>query len=86
MTVAINIINKVKWLDDASQTIKLCEGFVEEGRMNGNILTPTVAIMPSKLIAVAINPFIGECVLKSNPPMAPTKPNNGNNIIQGKAS
>lgn len=43
-TVATNIINKVTWLEELSQTIKLYLGFEEEGNMKGNILTPTVAI------------------------------------------
>ena len=52
MAEAINMINKVNSLEEESHTIKLIFGLSEEGRINGNILNPTVAIIPMILIAL----------------------------------
>ncbi len=45
--VAASMINNVNWLDELSQTSKLWFGLLDEGKIKGNMLTPTVAIMPN---------------------------------------
>jgi hypothetical protein len=55
ITVAINIMNKVRWLEEASHTSRLMSGWREEGRIKGNMLTPTVAIMPAILSELMTN-------------------------------
>src|SRR5699024_1318058 len=45
IAVAINITHSVLWLDDASHTVKLCAGWLLLGRIIGNIVKPTVAMM-----------------------------------------
>src|SRR5947209_2291762 len=32
-----SMMNSVTWLDEESQTVRLCCGFSDEGRMNGNM-------------------------------------------------
>src|SRR5690625_2811195 len=44
-TVAISIIHSVRWLEEASQTVKLWLGWLLLGSSMGNKLTPTVAII-----------------------------------------
>ena len=41
ITVTTSMMNRVKWLEDASHTVRLDLGSSEEGRMKGNIETPT---------------------------------------------
>src|SRR5256885_6099023 len=42
-----SMMNSVTWLDEESQTVRLCCGFSDEGRMNGNMDAPTLAMMPA---------------------------------------
>ncbi|MNL45283.1 hypothetical protein D3C87_1679170 [compost metagenome] len=47
MRATTSMMNSVIWLDDASQTVRLDFGSIEEGRMKGNIVRPTVEMMPN---------------------------------------
>ena len=42
--VETSMMNSVKWLDEASQTVRLEFGSIDDGRINGNIASPTVAM------------------------------------------
>ncbi len=53
------MINKVTWLEELSQTNKLCSGCDEEGKMNGNMLTPTVPIIPATDSALLVKASSG---------------------------
>ena len=39
------MMKSVVSLEELSHTVRLCDGFVEDGKIKGNILTPTVAMM-----------------------------------------
>jgi len=41
------MMNSVRWLEDASQTVRLADGWMDEGRMNGNIDAPTLSVIPA---------------------------------------
>ena len=45
ITVAINMMKSVVSLEELSHTVRLCDGFIEDGKIKGNMLTPTVAMM-----------------------------------------
>ena len=76
MTVEMSIINKVVSLEELSHTVKLCDGSEDEGSINGNILTPTVAIIPKIDRALKINaaPLKRDNAILN---IGQTKPNNG---------
>ena len=45
-SVTTSMMNRVIWLEDASQTVKLATGLSELGSRNGNIDNPTEAMIP----------------------------------------
>src|SRR5690606_8839884 len=45
--VASSMIHRVRWLDDASQTVSPAAGWLDEGRMKGNSAKPAVRITPA---------------------------------------
>ncbi len=47
MQVATSMMNSVRWLDDASHTVRLACGWIDDGKMNGNIDAPTLSTMPA---------------------------------------
>src|SRR6202021_1436518 len=51
--VTNSIIFKVKWLDDASQTVRLALGSSDEGSMKGKMLRPAVAMMAATPVPLA---------------------------------
>src|SRR2546429_9772436 len=55
ISTAISMTNSVSWLDESSHTVRLALGSDDDGRMNGNIASPGVAMMPSKPRALARN-------------------------------
>ena len=44
--VAPSMMNSVIWLDEASQTVRLDFGSIEDGMRKGNSDSPAVAMMP----------------------------------------
>ena len=46
----ISMVNKVPWLDEAFQAVRLEPGSIELGKMKGNIDRPTVLMMPTLAI------------------------------------
>ena len=76
--VQTSMIDKDSWLAEESQTIKLEFGLDEDGKINGNILTPTVAMTPNKLMALETKAsFPPPNREKPIAPSAPTKPKIG---------
>ena len=76
--VETSIIISVSWLLDASKTVKLWLGLLEDGIRNGNMLTPAVLTMPNMLAPLLTNASIGffdptKRVVRT----APAKPSNG---------
>ena len=84
ITVPTNMINNVSWLDELSQTMRLCSGFDEDGNMKGNMLTPTVAMMPITDSALITNATRANraSIIANN---ADNIPNTGTNCIKGMA-
>src|SRR5262245_33898535 len=87
MTVATNITNKVIWLDEASHTVKLEPGCVEDGSRNGKVVKPTVRRTQLMAIADPANaspalPVRKHAVLARRP----STPSNGNSQITGQRS
>ena len=71
---AISIMNSVSCDDDASQTVRLWLGAIVDGKMNGKVASPAVAITPIMLADVAKNPtdgcFLPETIDIMNPKKA----------------
>ncbi len=83
ITVTSITIN-VSWLDDASHTSKLEEGVDDDGSMKGNILTPTVAIIPISLNALHINASTRQpAIALKNTATSPANPSTGATIANG---
>ena len=86
MMTETNIKNKVIWLDDASQTVKLLLGWVDEGKIKGKRLNPAVDIIPTCAKALAMKAFPGNLIRRKIAVKdAPTYPNAGAAHIQGYA-
>src|SRR2546427_1728676 len=45
--VASSMIHRVRWLDEASHTVRLEVGWLEDGSRNGKMAKPTVRMMPA---------------------------------------
>ena len=52
-------MNRVSCDDEASQTVRLWLGAIVDGKMNGKVASPAVAITPIMLADVAKNPTDG---------------------------
>ena len=80
----ISMMNRVRWLDEAFQTVRLDWGSTELGRMKGNIDRPTVEMMPT---VDSEEPPKARGADRSHmparPTTAPTKPRVGAIIIHG---
>ena len=74
-----SIINRIIWLDEASHTVRLAVAFLVEGKIKGNMDTPTLVIIPAieqELATHASNPeFFALSILADT--MAPIIPNKG---------
>ena len=64
IAVATSIINSVVALDELSHTVRLCDGCDEDGKIKGNILTPTVAIIPKIDRALDTKAILPNCEQK----------------------
>ena len=80
------MLNRVEWLDGESHTVRLASGWIELGRMKGNIDTPTVEMMPTTESFEARNVRASIRVLSPiKAPSAPMKPSAGNTSSRGWA-
>ena len=55
ITTAISMMPSVRWLLDASQTVKLLPGCDEDGNRNGKRLTPIEPMTPAIPLLLIIN-------------------------------
>ena len=86
MTAMTSMTKSVWCEEDEFQTVSDDLGSIEEGRMNGNIVSPAEAMMP------VIDSFENSRVETSRPALrprkariAPTKPRIGATAIQGRS-
>ena len=78
------MLKSVEWLDAESHTVRLDPGSIELGRMNGNIDSPTVEMMPATASLLAMNVTTSHPSRSpTNAAAAPAKPSAGAIIIQG---
>ncbi|KAG1164950.1 hypothetical protein G6F35_019008 [Rhizopus arrhizus] len=80
------MIHRVRWLDEASHTVRLEVGWLEDGSRNGKIAKPTVRMMPAIAAPEA---------MKARPPRrarsstalasSPARPSSGARIVAGIA-
>jgi hypothetical protein len=57
MITATSIMNRVLALLEASQTVRLSPGFVDEGMRNGNSPTPAV-----RIVAACVTPLVNSAI------------------------
>ncbi len=67
ITTAANMIASVSRLEDASHTVKLSLGSLDDGIRKGNSATPAVAIVPNGTKADAIKARPGRARSKTAP-------------------
>ncbi|MNS85110.1 hypothetical protein D3C72_1189640 [compost metagenome] len=87
MRATTSMMNSVIWLDDASHTVRLDFGSTEDGRMKGNIASPTVEMMPkmaSELESSASTSL--RALNKMKATSGKTRPSAGASIIHGCAA
>src|SRR5471032_1820885 len=53
MAVTTSMMNKVMWLDEESHTVRLARGSIDDGKMKGNMVAPTLRMMLAILTALA---------------------------------
>ena len=53
MVLLTSMMNSVRWLEEESHTVRLARASMDEGRMNGNIDTPTLSTVHATASALA---------------------------------
>jgi len=83
--VASSMIQSVSWLEEASQTVKLAFGSLDEGRRNGKRARPAVAMIP---MIIELDPSSAVFQARRSRPIqakpAPRKPSTGATNVQGR--
>ena len=78
ITVTISIVNKVNLEEDASQTVRLELGCIEDGNKKGNKAKPNVLIIPIWIRALhSIRNLYSGVVERINVNIAPLNPKIG---------
>ena len=73
MMAAISMMNSVVGLDEPSNTVRLCDGWVDEGSKNGKTERPAVLMTPASESALAMKATPWRKRSRTNAPMAPRK-------------